>query len=268
MLYVGTSGWQYPHWRGTFYPPSLAQSRWLGYYSERFQTVEVNNTFYNLPAGAAFETWAAQTPDDFIFALKMSRFLTHIKRLKDPGEPVRRFMERAERLGPKLGPILVQLPPQLGVDVDRLDQLLAQFTPGVRVAVEFRHPSWFESKVRSLLERRQAALCLSDTPRRRTPLWRTADFGFVRFHEGEARPHPCYGRAALKTWARRLAGLYEPDADVFAFFNNDGRACALRDAGVFARAASRLGLLPSRVPGRGEVRIAEPDAATRVGVGG
>ena len=139
MVFVGTSGWQYPHWRRLFYPEKVPQHTWLEYYSRRFQTVEVNNTFYNLPEAEVFAEWKRQTPPDFVFALKMSRFLTHLKRLRDPEDPVRRFMTRARRLGRKRGPILVQLPPSLKADPGRLDAALAAFPRSARVAVEFRH---------------------------------------------------------------------------------------------------------------------------------
>ena len=255
-LLVGTSGWQYRDWRGTFYPPKLPQREWLEFYAERFQTVEVNNTFYNLPEASVFAAWAERTPDDFVVAAKMSRFLTHIKRLRDPEEPVHRFFERASELGPKLGPVLVQLPPQLTADPERLEAALRQFPAGVRVAVEFRHPSWFTDEVRALLESRGAALCWAD---RRGPLerwWRTAGWGFVRFHEGLASPRPCYGRRALASGLERVAAEFGPGDEVFVFFNNDHRCCAVRDAAVFARLAARRGLRPTRVPGRGTVSLA------------
>jgi uncharacterized protein YecE (DUF72 family) len=256
MLYVGTSGWQYRDWRGTFYPRGVAQSRWLRHYAARFATVELNNSFYRLPERATFEHWREQTPDDFVVAVKMSRFLTHVKRLRDPEEPVRRFLEHAGGLGPRLGPVLVQLPPQLHADPERLEATLACFPRDVRVAFEPRHDSWFDDRVRAMLEERGAALCLADSPRRRSPVWRTAGWGFVRFHEGRATPHPCYGERALTTWVERIASLWPPGADVFCYFNNDSRACAVRDAVTFARLARRAGLRPTRVPEPDEVRLA------------
>ena len=255
MLFVGTSGWQYRHWRGTFYPEKLAQSRWLDYYTARFQTVEVNNTFYHLPEASTFEKWRQRTPGDFVMAAKMSRFLTHLKRLRDPEEPVERFLTRAEKLGSKLGPVLLQMPPQMEAEPERLAETLEQIPRGVRVAAEFRHSSWFQDRVFEILNEHGAALCLADSPRRKTPEVRTADWGFVRFHEGRATPHPCYGERALATWVGRLAELFGPRADVYAYFNNDGRACAIRDAIVFARLAERAGLKPTRVPDPSEVKV-------------
>jgi uncharacterized protein YecE (DUF72 family) len=230
---IGTSGWQYRSWRGPFYPDRLSQRHWLEHYASRFQFVEVNNAFYRLPDASTFES----------------------KRLKDPAEPVSRFMERASHLGPKLGPVLVQLPPTLQKNLGALDDTLRLFPAAVRVAVEFRHDSWFADETYQLLTDRNAALCLADSPRRRTPVRRTAPWGYVRFHEGRATPHPCYGRTALDTWSRRLADLWGDEEDVYAFFNNDGGGCAVRDARTFRAAVRRAGRTPTRVPGPGDVKV-------------
>ena len=253
---MGTSGWQYRDWRGPFYPRKLAQRGWLEYYAERFQTVEVNNTFYNLPDAHVFEAWAERTPDDFVLTLKMSRFLTHLRRLLDPQEPVKRFLERAEGLGGKLGPVLVQLPPRMQAEPERLRRTLDLFPAGVRVVLEFRDRSWYSDEIHAILESHGAALCWADRGRPLDPHWRTADWGFVRFHEGRSRPRPCYGRRALGTWVARIAASFKPGEDVYAYFNNDHRCCAVRDAAVFARAAGRAGLRVTRVPGPGTVGLA------------
>ena len=255
-LFVGTSGWQYRDWRGSFYPPKLPQREWLEYYAARFQTVEVNNTFYNLPERSVFAAWGWRTPADFVMVVKMSRFLTHIKRLREPEEPVARFFNRAEALGPKLGPVLVQLPPALEVDAGLLEAALAEFPAGVRVAVEFRHRSWFTDAVRSLLERRGVALCWADRRGPQNPRWRTAGWGFARFHEGRTKPRPCYGRNALRAGVERIESQFKPGEDMFVFFNNDHRCCAVRDAAVFGRLAARRGWEVTRVPGRGSVHLA------------
>lgn len=255
MLYVGTSGWQYAHWRASFYPRKLAQRLWLEHFAERFQTAEVNNTFYNLPAASVFKRWGERTPPDFVFALKVSRFLTHVLRLRDPQEPVHLFLERARELGSKRGPSLVQLPPQMKVDAGRLDATLDVFPPSDRVAVEFRHDSWFVPEVRSVLERHGAALCLVDRKGMRTPRWHTADWGYVRFHQGRGLPPSCYGRTALAAWVDAIAETWPPEADVFAYFNNDAFGCAVRDAIVFARLAAARGLCPTRVGDADEVRL-------------
>src|SRR5262249_30172371 len=155
----GTSGWQYRHWRGRLYPKGLPQSRWLERYTERFRALEINATFYRLPAKSTFAGWARRTPDDAVLAVKASRYLTHLRRLREPEEPVARLLERARPLGGKLGAVLVQLPPDLEVDVEALERCLAAFPPKVRVAVEPRHASWDRDDVRALLADHGAALC-------------------------------------------------------------------------------------------------------------
>jgi uncharacterized protein YecE (DUF72 family) len=252
-LLIGTSGWQYRHWRETFYPRGLPQREWLEFYAARFATVESNAAFYRLPDKDTFETWAERTPENFIWAVKVSRFLTHIKRLRDPVEPVERFAECAMGLGRKLGPALLQLPPQLKSDVGLLDDALAQFPNWMRVAVEFRHDSWWNDDVRSVLEKRRAALCWADRFGPIAPLWTTADWGYVRFHQGRAHPPSCYGRQALSKWVERVADSRLET--VYVYFNNDGHACALRDAIVFARLTQRAGLQPTKVPDESEVNL-------------
>lgn len=256
MIWIGTSGWQYKSWRGAYYPPDVPQARWLEFYAEHFQTQELNNSFYRLPTEAAFAQWAERTPDDFVMVVKASRYLTHIKRLRDADEPVARFVGRARFLGPKLGPVLIQLPPTLAVDrLPELQHTLSLFPPDWRLAVEFRHDSWFVEPVYELLRGFGAALVLADSPRRTTPVVCTADWGYLRLHEGQAQPRPCYSERALEKWAEVLAAEYGPEPDVFVFFNNDPRGCAVRDAGVFAQACDRLGLPRTRAPRPAEVTV-------------
>jgi uncharacterized protein YecE (DUF72 family) len=233
--FIGTSGWQYRDWRGSFYPDELPTRRWLDHYAERFDTVEVNNTFYRLPERSVFERWRDATPESFVFAPKMSRFLTHVKRLKAPAEPVARYLHRAEALGPKLGPTLVQLPPNLAVDVQLLDGLLDCWPATRRLAIEFRHDSWFTEAVYGRLAERDVALCLSDRDERAiTPMTRTASWAYVRFHAGRGEPPPCYRQRTLRAWCSTLGGLWDEGDDLYAYFNNDPRACAPRDAATFA----------------------------------
>jgi uncharacterized protein YecE (DUF72 family) len=223
----------------------------LGYYAARFQTVEVNNAFYRLPEASTFERWRDATPDDFVVGVKASRYLTHIRRLKEPAEPVQRLLERAGHLGAKLGPVLLQLPATFKVDLGALRETLEAFPAGVRVAFEPRHESWHDESTAALLADHDAAFCLSDGPAsrgRRAPLWRTARWGYVRFHEGRASPHPCYGTTALRTWAERLAERWDSSEEIYAYFNNDHGGCAVRDAHRFALALARVGLDPTRVP--------------------
>jgi len=247
VVYIGASGWQYKDWRRSVYPEDVPQKEWLEWYCRHFRTVEPNNSFYNLPAAEVFARWRERTPAGFVMAAKMSRFLTHIKKLQEPEEPVERFLEQAANLGPRLGPVLIQLPPQFPAAPERLERTLALFPREIRVAVEFRDPSWFADEVRAILERHGTAFVLADSPRRRQPLWRTADWGFLRFHEGLASPRPCYREDALRTWAENLAELFEAADDVYAYFNNDYFGCAVRDAGVFERLCAEVGLDPTPV---------------------
>lgn len=259
--YIGTSGWQYAHWKETFYPKGLGQPRWLDFYFQRFQTVELNVTFYRLPKAETFAKWRQKTPSDFIFAVKMSRYLTHIKRLKDPAPSIEYFMSKARELGPKMGPILIQLPPTMKVDAPALDDALAHL-PGRRVAVEFRHETWWTDEVRSVLEKHGAALCMADRwARPVTELWKTTDWTFLRFHQGDGRPHPCYRKASLEPWVERLADSWGPEADSYIYFNNDPRACALRDAIWFHDMLADAGFETTRVPRRSDVRVADVDSA-------
>ncbi|MEV4061783.1 DUF72 domain-containing protein [Nonomuraea dietziae] len=231
--HVGTSGWQYKDWRGVLYPEGVPQRLWLETYAETFPTVESNNAFYRLPSRETFEGWAERTPGDFVMAVKASRFLTHIKRMSDPEEPVERLMNAVAGLKDKLGPILLQLPPTLRADPAKLDRCLACFPDGTRVAVEFRHVSWWTGEVRAVLEKRGAALCWADRlGRAQNPLWRTTTWGYVRLHEGRATPRPGYGEAALRSWARRVreAGWGES----YVYFNNDPGGAAVRNAQRFA----------------------------------
>ena len=211
-----------------------------------FETVELNVTFYRMPSETAFRAWARKAPDGFVFAVKASRYLTHVKRLVDPEEPVAFLVQRARLLGEHLGPILLQLPPDMPLDLSRLRATLDAFPAGLRIAVEPRHASWFVDGTRELLTAHGAALCWADRRGPVTPLWRTAEWGYVRFHQGRASPRPCYGEASLATWATRIAETWGRSADAYAYFNNDHRACALRDAATFARLVNESDLEPVR----------------------
>jgi len=239
-LRVGTSGWQYRDWRGVLYPPGLAQRGWLEYYAGRYGTVENNAAFYRLPSHETFAAWRARTPDGFVMAVKASRYLTHVRRLRDPAEPVGRLLRAAAGLGDRLGPVLLQLPPNLPADARALEDCLREFArfPGTRVAVEFRHPSWWTEETRQALERHGAALCWADRAGHPvTPLWRTADWGYLRFHEGAAQPWPRYDAPVLRSWVQRIARAWRGDADVFVYFNNDQGGAAVHDATAFASIA-------------------------------
>lgn len=237
-VHVGTSGWQYRDWRGVLYPDRVPQRLWLTTYAGEFDTVENNNAFYRLPERDTFARWREATPDGFVMAVKASRYLTHIKRLADPAEPVARLMDRVAGLGDRVGPVLLQLPPTLHADAGRLDEALSAFAGRARVAVEPRHESWWTDEVRRLLTRHGAALCWADRLGRPiTPLWRTADWGYLRLHEGVARPWPRYGRRSLTSWLRRVREAFGQDDrhEVCVYFNNDPGGAAVEDARLMRR---------------------------------
>jgi len=242
---TGTSGWQYRHWRDAFYPRDVPQRLWLEYYAGKFGTVENNGTFYRLPARETFDQWRQRTPGGFVMAVKASRYLTHVRRLRDPADPVRRMLDAFRGLDGKLGPVLLQLPPTLAADAALLDDCLARFPADVQVAVEPRHPSWWTDAIRDVLAAHDAPLCWADRHGQPvTPLWRTAGWGYMRFHEGTAEPWPRYGERALASRAELIARTWPPDAPVYAYFNNDQNAAAVADAATLAQlSATRFGAL-------------------------
>ena len=249
----GTSGWQYRDWRGAFYPAGVPQRRWLEYYAAQFATVENNGTFYRLASRDTFASWRDRVPGDFVMAVKASRYLTHARRLREPAGPVQRLVDAAGGLGDRLGPVLLQLPPDLPAAPGLLAECLARFPAAIRVAVEPRHSSWWTDEVRDVLAGANAALAWADRAGSAlSPLWRTADWGYLRMHEGEGEEWPRYSQAALGAWAERIAETWDADHDVYVYFNNDQRAAAPRDAAGFAAAARRLGRETARAwPGTG-----------------
>lgn len=231
---IGCSGWNYRHWRGgVFYPPRCPSRAWLGLYAEVFATVEVNSTFYRLPSAASVARWAAETPPGFTFSVKASRYLTHVRRLRDPGPGLARLLERLQPLtdAAKLGPILWQLPPTFPCDQDRLASALEQLPRHVRSAFEFRHRSWFCDGVYALLRSHGVALVIADRPEIQGFQTRelTAPFTYIRFHEGSRGVNGSYSDRELATWARRIRRLAR-EVDVFAYFNNDWEGFAPANA--------------------------------------
>ncbi len=237
---VGCSGWQYDSWRGRLYPEGLAKGRWLDRYSEVFGTVEVNSTFYRLARPEAVKRWIEQTPEHFTFTLKSSRYLTHIKRLTNLEDGVRRFYDAVEPLvgHPKLGPVLWQLPENFHRDDDRLGAALEALPPG-RHTFEFRHQSWFTEEVYSLLREHGVALTIGDHPERPFQSHEmTTDWTFVRFHYGQRGRRGNYAESELETWAERFERWRE-DVEVLVYFNNDWEEFAIRN-GLWMR--KRLGV--------------------------
>jgi uncharacterized protein YecE (DUF72 family) len=237
---IGCSGWNYAHWRnGVFYPPRCPQRLWLDYYARHFDTVELNATFYRLPRIEAAERWVEETPAGFLFAVKVSRYLTHVKRLRETGQHLALLLERTLPLlrSGKLGPLLWQLPPTFRRDDERLGAALAEFPPELRHAVEFRHASWFAPEVMTLLRERNVALVIADRPEIHAFQTRelTADYTYLRFHSGSRGERGNYSPGELDEWAARIRGWAER-GDVFAYFNNDWEGFAIRNAlGLSAR---------------------------------
>ncbi|MBI4186422.1 MAG: DUF72 domain-containing protein [Chloroflexi bacterium] len=228
--YVGTSGWHYDHWRGRFYPESLAKAKWLEFYATHLGTVELNNSFYRLPSEAAFAAWRDSSPDDFTFAIKVSRFITHIKRLRNVEKPVDNFIARASILGDKLGPLLYQLPPNMSRSDEALESFLSSLPPRMEHAFEFRHQSWLEQGVFDILRKYNAGLCVFDMPGVSCPLLATADFAYIRFHGSTGLYSSCYPDQELAEWAERLVAVATSLKAVYIYFNNDAEAFAVRNA--------------------------------------
>ena len=229
---VGTSGYQYDHWRGLFYPQDLSKKHWFAYYAKHFDTVEINNTFYGLPSSDTFDSWRTQAPEGFCYVLKFSRYGTHLKRLKEPKAPIKIFLQHAQRLKKFLGPILVQLPPNWNVDIDRLDGFLNAAPSSVRWAFEFRDPRWLCEEVFTILQRHNAALCIHDMIDDH-PRQITADWIYLRFH-GDYYAGS-YTPQALKAQAKWIKEQLGSAKDVFAFFNNDAEGFATTNAADLKR---------------------------------
>jgi uncharacterized protein YecE (DUF72 family) len=228
---IGCSGWNYPHWREVVYPKGLPARRWLSHYATLFDTVEVNTTFYRLAKPEAVARWVEETPPDFVFAVKASRYMTHMKRLTDLEPGLARFYDAIEPLvsSPKLEPVLWQFPANFHRDEDRLAGALAVLPPG-RHAFEFRHRSWFTTDVFELLRAYGAALVYGDHPERPwQPLELTADWTFIRFHYGHRGRRGNYSETELQEWADRLSGVRR-NAEIYAYFNNDWEGFAVANA--------------------------------------
>lgn len=227
-LRVGTSGWTYRHWQGPFYPPGLPARRWLEFYAREFDTVELNSPFYRIPPRSTFESWRRRTPEGFLFAVKASRQITHVRRLREPQRELEWFLSSARGLGEKLGPVLFQLPPGMRADPELLAQFLRTLPPG-RYVLEFRHASWFCEEVYALLRDHNVALCISDSPRWPCPRVITADFLYVRLHGHERLYASRYGPEELRAWAE-LVREHLPRGDAFVYFDNDYAAHAVFNA--------------------------------------
>ncbi len=228
--YIGTSGWHYEHWRGRFYPEELPKAEWLKFYATHFATVEVNNSFYRLPSENAFANWHDSSPANFTFAVKVSRYITHIKRLKNTEEAVEKFITRAKGLKGKLGPLLYQLPPNMHRNDEVLQAFLSALPQGLKHVIEFRHQSWLEERTFEILHEYNIGFCVFDMPDVNCPLVATTDFAYIRFHGSSGLYSSCYSDDELANWAKKLADLAANLEAVYIYFNNDAEAFAVKNA--------------------------------------
>lgn len=230
MIRVGTSGWYYEHWRDHLYPPALPKSRFLQHYAASFSTVELNNSFYQLPQEKTFAGWRDATPPGFLFAVKGSRYLTHLKRLREPEEPLQRLLVRAAHLEEKLGPLLFQLPPRFTPDLERLETFLAALPPGREHVLEFRDDRWFQEPVYAALRRHDVSLCIYDRDRQSSPTVLTSGVVYLRFHGPGKKYQGNYPEHDLADWAKRIRAWAKEGRRVYAYFNNDPGGHAVRNA--------------------------------------
>lgn len=228
---IGTSGWHYKHWVGTFYPARTPASKMLDFYIRHFDAVEINNTFYKLPRVEMLRGWRGATPPDFLFAVKGSRFITHNKKLKDPENAIENILPRVvEGLGPKLGPVLWQLPPKWNQNLERLDEFLAVLPRELGYAFEFRHPSWVTPQALSILRRYNAAFCIYELAGYHSPIEVTADWTYIRLHGPGGKYQGSYPRATLRRWADRIANWSRELREIHVYFDNDQAGYAARNA--------------------------------------
>lgn len=229
-IHIGTSGWHYKHWLGNFYPPGMRSQEFLDYYSRRLRTAEINNSFYHLPAGKTLAAWRENTPAGFLFTMKASRYLTHMKKLKDPEEPLRTFLQTADVLGPKLGAVLFQLPPRWRCNIERLKAFLDILPGQYRYTFEFRDPSWFCPPVYEALAEKNAALCFYHLDGFLSPREVTADFVYVRLHGPGRAYQGRYGKEELGGWAGAFAAWHRQGREIFCYFDNDENGYAVVNA--------------------------------------
>lgn len=242
-IYIGTSGWHYKHWLGDFYPERFPASKMFPWYAREFNTVEINNSFYRLPERKTFENWKALAPPGFIFAVKASRFITHIKRLKDAADSIDLFFSRADPLKSTLGPVLFQLPPNWAMRMDRLEEFLDVLPKRHRFVLEFRDETWCTPEAFRLLRRHNVALCLHDWREMPWPLELTADFTYLRFHGSGSRYGGSYPDTHLTTWAERISRWSSQLRGVYIYFNNDIGGHAVRNAQGLRKLLAEGGLL-------------------------
>jgi uncharacterized protein YecE (DUF72 family) len=240
-VHVGCSGWVYRHWKGGFYPEGLPQKRWFEHYAGEFDTVEINASFYRLPLPSTFEGWREKAPPGFRYAVKVNRFITHMKKLLDCEEAVDEFIGLARRLGPTLGPLLYQLPPSLHKDLERLDAFLGRLPHDLEQVVEFRHRSWYDDEVRDLLDRRGMGFVVHDLVGLTSPRWASGRTVYVRFHGTSGKYRGRYSHSQMREWAEWLVRQTDQGRSAWAFFNNDIGGDAIEDARALNAIVRELG---------------------------
>lgn len=228
-IFIGTSGWNYNHWRGIFYPEKLSTKDWFDYYRKKFDTVEINNTFYNLPDSVVFKSWEKQAPADFIYAVKANRYITHMKKLKEPESALKKFFSKVKYLDGNLGPILYQLPPYWKCNTERLKNFLRKLPKGKIHVFEFRGDSWFTKEVFKILDSHNVSFCIHDMPYVKCPDSVTGKVAYLRFHGATAIYQGGYPLSTLRRWARWIS-VQAKKRDVYVYFNNDTEGHAVKDA--------------------------------------
>ena len=240
QIRIGCSGWNYKHWRDRFYPKELPAKRWFEHYAVLFDTVEINNSFYRLPTAETFEKWRDQAPEGFCYAVKANRFITQAKKLKDAAEPMKRFLTPTRKLQKTLGPILYQLPPRFRINLERLEDFLKLCPRDLTHVFEFREPSWLTDDMLALLDRDGASFCIHDMPGSATPRWTAGKAAYVRFHGGEGKYWGRYADEGLRSWADWIVEQADAGRTVWAYFNNDIDAHAIKDALTLKAMVRRL----------------------------
>lgn len=229
-IYIGTSGWSYKHWKGTFYPTDVKVKDWFAYYQTHFDTVEINSSFYHLPTAKTFEKWRMETAEDFLFVVKASRYITHMKKLLGSEESVDYFLENATELKEKLGPILFQLPPGWALKEERFETFLTTLPTDHRYVFEFRNPTWYDDRIKALLIKHNCGFCIYELDGHISPEWVTSDFVYLRLHGPGAKYQGSYPNHTLNDWARKCERWKEEGKDVFVYFDNDQNGYAPANA--------------------------------------
>ncbi|MEX0771553.1 MAG: DUF72 domain-containing protein [Balneolales bacterium] len=230
-IHIGTSGWHYKHWKGPFYKEDEKNKNFLEVYCQTFKTAEINNSFYKLPSKETFKSWASMVPDDFIFSVKASRYITHMKNLKDPKGPLNNFYKGIEPLGDKVGPILFQLPPGWKLKLERLNDFLNHLSKDYRHTFEFRNETWFDEQIYDTLKEHNSSFCIYDLKQKTSPKETTSDLVYIRLHGPAEDPYQGeYQKKGLKQWAKNITNWKDQGKEVYCYFDNDQNGYAPKDA--------------------------------------